>query len=417
MIKATILNIGDEILIGQIIDTNSSFLSKKLNEVNIIVDSIITIGDEEKIIIETVDNSLKKSDIVIIGGGLGPTSDDKTKYALCKYFNKKLVLNNSILEHIKKFLYKRGITTLNDNNLRQAEVPEGCELIPNLNGTAWGMIFEKNNKFCISLPGVPHEYQSMVENFLIPWLLKKFNIDYKILHHTYLTTGIPESVMSEILKEFERKLPNNIKLAYLPSPGILRLRLSATCHNSNDIINYENIKNELFKLIKDFCFGENDEKIEQIVGDLLKKFNSTISVAESCTGGYIQHLITSIPGSSLYFKGGIIAYSNEIKTNILNVDKNILNNKGAVSEEVVIEMANNIKKFFKTDYSIATSGIAGPTGGTDEKPVGTIWIAVSGKKSTHSQLYHFGDDRINNIKRTSIAALNMIRKLILMENC
>jgi len=417
MIKASIINIGDEILIGQINDINSSFISKKLNEINISVYSIVTIGDDENIIIETLDYFFKIVDIAIIGGGLGPTSDDRTKIALCKYFNKNLTLNEKVLEHVKEFLLRRGLNNLNERNIKQAELPENCELIPNNNGTAWGMIFEKNNKVCISLPGVPHELKPMVENYVIPWLNDKYKITSNIKHHTFLTTGVPESIMADILKDFENRLPQYIKLAYLPSPAILRLRLSSNCETIEEITNFEIFKNELFNIIKDFCFGENEDTIEQVVGNMLKKVNATISIAESCTGGYIQHLITSISGSSEYYKGGIIAYSNEIKTKLLNVDNEILNSKGAVSEEVVKEMAYNVKKIFNTDYSIATSGIAGPTGGTDEKPVGTTWIAVSGKKITKTKMFKFGDDRINNIRRASIAALEMLIKLILLENC
>jgi len=419
MINASILNIGDEILIGQIIDTNSSFLCKKLNEINIPVSNIVTIGDDEDTIIEHVENLMNKSQIIIIGGGLGPTSDDKTKSALCKFFNKRLILNDDIVTHIKNFLIKRGIKNISERNLKQAEVPEGCELIPNPNGTAWGLIFEKNNKICVALPGVPHEFKSMVENYLIFWIKNKFKINSKIIHHTFLTTGIPESVMADKLKDFENNLPKNIKLAYLPSPGILSLRLSAFFDTEDiaETLKFGTIKNELFNLIKDYCFGENEDKLEKVVGNLLIKFNLTISIAESCTGGYVQHLLTTIPGSSQYFKGGIVAYSNEIKSKILNVDTELLYNKGAVSEEIVKMMAKNIKNLFNTDYSIAISGIAGPTGGSEDKPVGTTWIAVAGKKTIETRLFKFGDERINNIIRASIAALDMVRKLILSENC
>ena len=409
---AEIITIGDEILIGQVIDTNSAWIAESLNRIGIGVIQITSVPDQEPAIIQAIDQAGIRASIIFMTGGLGPTRDDITKNVLASYFGGKLIRNDEALVMIKDFLASRGVD-LNELNLGQAMVPDNCNVIPNRWGTAPGMWFRKDDKDFISMPGVPYEMKGMMTDFILPELRKKYNLPV-ILHRTIVTQGIPESHLARLLQEYEDTLSKEIRLAYLPSPGIVRLRLSITGKDRNKTENILNSELErLLKIVSDHVVATADEKLEKVIGELLNKKDSTLSIAESCTGGMIAHLITSIPGSSRYFTGSVVAYSNEIKEKMLGVKKKSLASFGAVSEQVVTEMAAGALKHFGTDYSIATSGIAGPDGGTDEKPVGLVWISVASSDRIITEKFHFGNQRDTNIQKASLTALNMLRKLIL----
>lgn len=410
--KAEIITIGDEILIGQTIDTNSAWIANKLNLIGVDITKITSISDTRDEIIKALDNAIQVVDLILITGGLGPTDDDITKKTLAEYFNTTLVQNTEVLHHIEQFVIKRK-AFMNERNIRQADVPENCTIIHNEIGTAPGMWFEQERKIIISMPGVPFEMKRMMEKSIIPELEKKRDSAH-IIHKVVLTQGWPESKLAEHLEKWEGQLPNAISLAYLPSPGIIKLRLTAKGENREqliDLIDQETKKLE--KIIPQLICGYDAEKLEEIIGNLLKARKETVSTAESCTGGNIAHLITSVPGSSDYFLGGTVAYANSIKQNILHVTKSSIDNYGAVSKHVVEEMAAGVRELFKTDYAVATSGIAGPTGGTKDKPVGLTWIAVCSSSRVISRKFVFGDHRGRNIQRASVTALNMLRKLIL----
>jgi nicotinamide-nucleotide amidase len=411
--KAEIITIGDELLIGQVIDTNSAWMARELNMVGIRVNQIISISDDQEQIINTLTEASKRVDIIITTGGLGPTSDDITKVAFCKYFKTHLIFDQKSYENIERIFTLRGYS-MSETNRKQAEIPANCEALLNENGTAPGMLFRQGRKIYISLPGVPFEMKSLMTDHVLP-ILKPLS-GKVIIHKTILTQGVGESFLSDKIKDWESELPPHIKLAYLPQPGMVRLRLSGTG------ISEEILKSELdekvaslYSLIPEFIFGEDEESLELIVGKLLKELGLTLSTAESCTGGYLAHLITSIPGSSAYFNGSIVSYSNEVKINSLGVDPNTLKAFGAVSRDTVIEMANGVKKVLSSDCSIAVSGIAGPDGGTEEKPVGTVWIAVSTPISgTITKKFLFGEHRERNIRRSALAALDMLRKQLIL---
>jgi len=412
---AEIITIGDEILIGQIVDTNSAWIAERLNLLGVKVSRIISISDSKNIIHDSLEESFHKNDITIITGGLGPTNDDITKGVLTDFFQGNLIIHEPTLEHITTLFNKRGLP-LTELNRKQAEVPDSCLPLFNKLGTAPGMWFEMDKKIIISLPGVPFEMKGLMEDEVLP-RLKMLITNELIVHRTIQTFGLPESFLAEKLAGWESQLPSNIKLAYLPSPLSIRLRLSAygsTQIDLNNIVQKEIDK--LYKVIPKYIFGENDVTMQQVVGQMLKSIGSTVSLAESCTGGTIAHLITDVPGSSAYFQGGIVAYSNKVKEEILGVDPNLILKHGAVSKEVVEAMAKGVKEKLKTDFAIAVSGIAGPDGGTKEKPVGTIWIAVISNKSLITNDLKFGADRQRNIMRSSITALNMLRLMIIDEN-
>ncbi|MBN2175764.1 MAG: competence/damage-inducible protein A [Bacteroidales bacterium] len=409
--KAEIISIGDELLIGQVVNTNASWMAKKLNDAGIPIHQITVIPDQKERIVTSLEEALKHVDLVIFTGGLGPTRDDITKLTLCEFFKSRLVLNDDVLSDIHKLFGGRGLD-LNELNRKQAEVPDNCIPIRNKNGTAPGMWFEQNGKIVVSLPGVPYEMEPMIADFVIPEISKKFS-GQAIIHRTVLTQGIPESRLAKLIEDWEDNLPQNIKLAYLPKPGIVRLRLSAIGKSKPELeAQIDSEIKKLKKIIPKAIFGFDDDELGEVVGWLLRNRGQTISTAESCTGGYIAHLITSITGSSAYYKGSVVAYANEIKENMLGVSGKDLENFGAVSEEVVIQMAEGVKNRFQTDYSIATSGIAGPSGGTPEKPVGTTWIAISTPEKTFAKIFSFGEHRERNIIKTAQTALNMLRKEI-----
>lgn len=409
--RAEIITIGDEILIGQTIDTNSAWIANRLNLIGVDIVKITSISDNKNEIIKALDNTKNSAELVLVTGGLGPTDDDITKKTFAEYFGVKLVLNKEVLEHIEQFVIKRK-AHMNERNIKQAEVPENCRILKNNIGTAPGMLFEYDDQIIISMPGVPFEMKELMINHVIPMLQSKQK-DYHIIHKVVLTQGLPESKLAEVLEEWESGLPDTISLAYLPSPGLIKLRLTAKGSNKNELQKDIDINiSKLEKIIPELICGYDLEKLEELVGKELIKNKMTISTAESCTGGNIAKLITSVSGSSEYFKGSIVAYSNEIKHNVLNVSSSILDTYGAVSKQVVEQMALGACKLLDTDFSIATSGIAGPTGGTKEKPVGTTWIAVANKDKVVSELYVFGDQRERNIQRSSLTALNMLLKIL-----
>jgi len=409
---AEIITIGDELLIGQTVDTNSAWMANKLNLIGIDILKITSISDNKNEIFKALDNAKQEVDLVLITGGLGPTDDDITKTSLSEYFNTKLVQSKEVLKHVEQFIIKRK-AFMNERNIKQAEVPESCRIIKNEIGTAPGMWFEQEGKIFISMPGVPFEMKTMMSKYIIPELEKKRG-DLHIIHKVVLTQGCPESMLAERLEDWESNLPEQIALAYLPSPGLIKLRLTA---KGNDKKQLESLISDhvekLEKIIPEIIFGYDLEKLEEAIGKILIDKNKTISTAESCTGGNIAHLITTVAGSSAYFKGGVVAYANKIKENVLCVSKSNIDNYGAVSKQVVEEMALGALRLYNTDFAVATSGIAGPSGGTKEKPVGTIWIAVADKSQVISEKFIFGEHRERNIQRASLSALNMLRKLIL----
>lgn len=413
-----IITIGDEILIGQIVDTNSAWMGEQLNLVGIKVHQITSVSDNAEHIVKALDEAKSRVDIILITGGLGPTKDDITKHTLVTYFNTSLRFDEEVHQHVKA-LFARFGREVTGVNLKQAEVPENCTVIHNANGTAPGMWFEQNEKVFVSMPGVPYEMKKMMGAEILPRLKKKYSLP-TIVHRTILTQGVGESFLSEIIAEWETSLEaEKIKLAYLPSPGMVRLRLSAS---GNDEIalrksveeKVEEKVEELNKLIPQHIYGYEKDTLEQIVGKLLKEKKQTLSLAESCSGGLIAHLVTSVPGSSGYFLGGVVSYSYESKTKMLGVTTETLEKFGAVSEEVVTQMALGAKKEFKTDWAVSASGIAGPDGGMEGKPVGTVWIAVAGPNGVKAKKFQFGGDRERNIAVTAITALNMLRKQLLV---
>jgi nicotinamide-nucleotide amidase len=412
--KAAIITIGDELLIGQTVDTNSAWIGAEMSKSGFDVFRITSIHDRREDILSALTEATGKTDVVLITGGLGPTSDDITKPTLCEFFNTHLVMNYEVLAMIEEMMIRRNWTVpMNDRNKRQAEVPESCRVLKNAAGTAPGMWFEKDGTIFISMPGVPHEMKYLMTEVVLPELNKRFTSQI-IIHRNIMTYGTGESALAEILTEFESGLHESIRLAYLPAAGIIKLRLTGTGADQNvvsDLINEQVSK--LYKTIPEYIYGENEESLEMVVGKLLKEDQKTVSTAESCTGGNIAHLLTSVAGSSVYFKGSIIAYDNTIKTQLLGVQDYILTKYGAVSENTAKEMAAGVRSLLKTDYAVATTGIAGPDGGTETKPVGTVWIAVSSDRGTVSEKRSFGNDRALNITRFSFTALNLLRKQII----
>jgi len=412
MIKASIITIGDELLIGQVIDTNSAWIAQQLNTIGIPVLRRVAVGDQWDEIWSALDDESKKAEIIFITGGLGPTADDITKPLLCQYFNGKMVINNDALEnvtHLFEKIFKRPIT---ERNIKQAEVPDTCKVIINKRGTASGMQFEKNGTLYFSLPGVPFEMMGMIEEDIIPLLTSTYKLP-NITHKTLVTYGIGESMLADLLQSFEGNLPNHIKLAYLPNHGLVRLRLTATGENISLVENEVNTQfGFLQELVKDFLVTNEDEAMENVIGKMLLSRNQTVATAESCTGGYIAHLISSVPGASAYYEGSMITYSYAAKEKSLQVQKSTLESQGAVSEDVVIEMAKGLLNQLNTTYAIAVSGIMGPGGGMPEKPVGTVWIAIASERKTITQKFHFRFNRQKNIQLTAMNALNMLRCFI-----
>jgi nicotinamide-nucleotide amidase len=412
-VLCSIITIGDELLIGQTIDTNSAWMAQELNKVGIWVHRRVAVGDDYSAIWNTLDEEGTKSNIVLITGGLGPTADDITKPLLCEYFKANMIVHEPTLQHVKNIfenILKRPIL---ERNLKQAEVPDNCTVLQNPKGTAPGMWFEKEGVIFVSMPGVPYEMKSIMSTSVIEKLLQKFTPE-NIVHKTILTAGLGESFIAERLVDFENNLPKHIKLAYLPNYSFVRLRLTASADDKlfleNEVLQYHH---ELKELVKDIMVIDKDETVEKVVADLLIQQNKTVATAESCTGGYIAHCITSMAGSSSYYNGSVIAYAYDAKEDLLNVNHEELQRQGAVSETVVTQMTKGILSKMKTDYAIATTGIMGPGGATPDKAVGTVWIAVGNADKIVAQKFNFRYDRRKNIELTALNAFEMLRKFIL----
>src|SRR6218665_1794377 len=409
MMNVSIITIGDELLIGQVIDTNSAWMAQELNKNGFSVKRRIAVGDVWNDIWTALDEEQQHCNIILITGGLGPTADDITKPLLCKYFNGKLVVNEEALANVRHLFEKVFKKELTPRNIKQAEVPDSCTVLQNSQGTAPGMLFEKDKKIIVSMPGVPHEMQAMMQKSVIPYLKQHFR-STEIHHRTLLTAGIGESSLADLIEDFENSLPASIKLAYLPNYGMVRLRLSASSNNSAIEKELDDFFVTLQELTARYLVSNVDEPLEETLGKLLLARQQSISTAESCTGGLIAHLLTSIPGSSAYFKGGIVSYANEIKTKLLDVPETVLEEQGAVSEAVVLQMVKAALQQMDTHYALAVSGIMGPDGGSAEKPVGTVWIAVGNRQKQIAQKFHFRFNRQRNTQLTAINALNMMRK-------
>jgi nicotinamide-nucleotide amidase len=423
--KASIITIGDELLIGQVIDTNSAWMAQELNRKGIRVSRRVAVGDDWEAIWQALDQESRVSEIILITGGLGPTSDDITKPLLCKYFQGKMIVHEPTLSHIRHIFSTVLKRPLLERNLRQAEVPDCCRVISNELGTAPGMWFEQTpeglsqngfeRQIFVSMPGVPFEMKGMMSREVIPELCRCFTFP-QLEHRTLLTAGAGESSLAELLTDFEKALPAEIKLAYLPNLGMVRLRLTAigpTGAPLKELINqyFENLKFQVHQ----YLVVDEDIPLQQWVGRKLTASGKMIGTAESCTGGYIAHLFTADAGASKYFRGSVVCYSNAVKTDLLDVQPDTLLQEGAVSEQTVKEMAQGALKQLGCDYIIAVSGIMGPDGGSTQKPVGTVWIAVGGPAKLVTRSFHFRFDRTRNIQLTATNALNMLRQFILSE--
>ncbi|WP_375577970.1 competence/damage-inducible protein A [Marivirga tractuosa] len=410
-IYAELISVGDEILYGQTLDTNSHYISAELDKLGIRVKRKVTVADNRDAMMRAFEEAESNADIIIITGGLGPTKDDLTKPLLAEYFNSGMKIHEDILEDLRQRFAKRG-RELNELNKGQAELPEQCTPIENKYGTAPGMWFKKNEKVFISMPGVPKEMKYMMEDTILP----KFKEIYKtpvLIHKMVKTVGIQESILAEKLEDWENNLPKEIKLAYLPGLNQVKLRLTASGEDEGQLQKLINEEvDKLYSQIGKYIYGTDESNLPAKIGELLREKGLTIACAESCTGGYIAHLFTSNAGSSEYYRGGINPYHNDLKINILGVKKETIEQNGAVSEQTVIEMAERVRELFGADIGISTSGIAGPGGATKEKPVGTTWVALADGENTQTKLYHFQFDRESNIEITSNTLLNLVRQTL-----
>lgn len=412
IVKASIITIGDELMIGQVVDSNSAFIAQQLNKEGIWIRRRVAVGDSRDEIKKALDEESRESRIILITGGLGPTADDITKPLLCEYFGMKLIRSEKVLQHVRHLfenVYRRPLT---DINMKQADVPDGCIVIDNARGTAPGMWFEKNDVIYVSMPGVPFEMQGMMTESVIPMLKKKVVSGF-IKHKTLLTAGIGESALADHIGEWEKLLPSHLKLAFLPAYGMVRLRITGT---GVDEAMLENEMEERFvtlqQRVSEWLVSVGDVSMVQTVSRMLRERKKKIGTAESCTGGYIAHLITSEPGSSDIFNGSVVSYSNNAKMDILHVNEQTLKDFGAVSEQTVTEMVKGASKALRADYCIATSGIMGPDGGSVDKPVGTVWVAVGNEEKVVTQKFSFRFNRSRNIEMTAIQSLNLLRKYI-----
>jgi nicotinamide-nucleotide amidase len=412
-IQASIITIGDELLIGQVIDTNSAYIAQALNKIGVAVKNRIAVGDDKTAIIEALNTASKNSNIIIMTGGLGPTADDITKPLLNEYFGGQMIVHQPTLDHITDLFVNKHKRPMIERNRKQAEVPNVCEVLFNETGTAPGMLFKKEGVYYFSLPGVPHEMRWLTDKHVIPTIQQNFKTN-PIIHRTLLTAGLGESFLAELIADFEAALPTHIKLAYLPNFGMVRLRLTAI---GTDEKLLEISINEQFAQLKlavsDYLVTDVDDNMEVVVGKLLKEKNQTVATAESCTGGYIGHLLSKHAGSSQFYTGGIISYDNRIKTEFLDVPAPILQTVGAVSQEAVEQMAKSVRESMKTDYAVSVSGIMGPSGQTDEKPLGMVWIGVANKEKVVSKVFYLRFDRLRNIEVTANQAINLLRLLII----
>lgn len=406
--RAEIISIGDEILYGQTLDTNSHWISGQLDNLGIQVSRKITIGDTKEEILTAFKEAETRTDIILITGGLGPTNDDLTKPCLVEYFDTQLIRNEGMLENITNLFESRG-REMSELNKAQADLPANCTPILNAIGTAPGMWFERNGKVFVSMPGVPYEMKRMMTDTILPKLNTNF-VKGGIHHRMIRTIGIPESKLAEMIQEWEANLPSEIKLAYLPTMGSVKLRLTAKGNDEAALSKaMQHHIDKVLPVIEKYVYGFDGDEIEQAIGKMLLKKGFKLSVAESCTGGFLSHKITSVPGSSAWFNGSFVPYSNQLKNEQLNVPMKIIEQHGAVSEPVVLALAENVRKAFKTEVGVSISGIAGPSGGTPDKPVGTVWIGYSDTTKTVAKKFQFTKDRSININYSAIAALNMIR--------
>jgi nicotinamide-nucleotide amidase len=412
MITVEIITIGDELLIGQVVDTNSPWMSHELNSIGFDVRYKTTVGDIECDILDAFGRALERAQVVLVTGGIGPTKDDITKKTLCNFFNTSLVFDEKTLETITKVISRFG-REVNELTRSQAYIPKNCRVIQNQMGTAPVTWFETNGKILVSMPGVPYEMKWAMSEEILPRLKDFFHTADTILHMTFWVKNYSESQLAMLLETFENELPQSISLAYLPTNGLIRLRLSGKGPNSEELsFQIEEQREKLIACLQDDIFSEIDDDLEKILDKILREKNLTLALAESCTGGKLASLITAIPGCSSYFKGGIVCYSNEIKQKLLGVDSTLLEEYGAVSQPVVEAMASGTFKTFNTDCVIAISGIAGPDGGTLEKPVGTVWIAVSYKGQIRSKEHHFSLSRESNILRACNNGIRMLLEII-----
>ena len=405
---AEIITIGDEILIGQVVDTNSAWIGQHLNEFGIRVIQITSIRDDQWAIIQAFDEAFRRADLVLVTGGLGPTKDDITKHTLAEYFHTQLVRDQTTYDYLDKWITSKGMR-FNELNQHQADVPEGCTVLQNRNGTAPGMWFDRDGKVLVSMPGVPFEMKALMTDEVLPRLKAHFRLDH-IIHKTAITYGIPESELAIRLEAWEDALPAYLKLAYLPNPNNIRLRLSAYEGDGDPVAAEIDRQFDLLKeIIPDNFLGFETASLEEAVAALLSERGETLSVAESCTGGAVASRFTAMAGASHYFLGGVVAYSNDVKKNILGVNAGDLEKYGAVSETVAKQMAEGIRRLTASTYALSTTGIAGPDGGTLDKPVGTVWMALATPEGTFTQKRLFGNLREQNIQRATAAVIDMLR--------
>lgn len=406
MTEVEIINIGDELLIGQVVNTNAADMAKMLNKAGFDVRKTSVIGDEAEIIRSSLQSAMQRAAVVLITGGLGPTKDDITKKVLAEEFDSSLIMNEQVRVHVERYFASKGLP-FTPTNAEQALVPDKCRVVFNSVGTAPGMCFEKNGKLVFSMPGVPFEMRTMMPEVIE--IMKQHFKSEAVEYKTLLVSGIGESFLSDKLEGFEANLPKGISLAYLPKGGTIRLRLTAKGADRNKVTDMLDKQTELLLAsVKDYFMGFECDNIAETLGERLLENGKTVATAESCTGGNIAHLITLVAGSSRYYKGSVVSYANEVKEKVLGVRAGDLQQYGAVSEEVVKQMAEGVKRLLKTDYAIATSGIAGPSGGSDEKPVGTVWIAVAGERGCVAEKFLFNTTRDNFMERTSNQAILML---------
>ena len=412
---ASIITIGDELLIGQVIDTNSAWIAGELNQIGILLKHRIAVGDNREDILEALETEGNKSKIVIITGGLGPTADDITKPVLCEFFGGKMIMHEPTLAHIRQIFEKVLKRPMIERNQKQAEVPDVCTVLMNEQGTAPGMLFEKNGVWYISLPGVPHEMKWLMQEKVLPMLSEKFSGGV-VVHRTLLTAGLGESFLAEMIQDIELSLPAHIKLAYLPNYGMVRLRLSGWGNDvtslTEEIVTFFSLLKER---VKEYLIIDEDIPLERAIGKLLVAQKATVATAESCTGGYIAHLLTSHAGASAFFKGSVICYDNEIKKQLLGVTEACLQQFGAVSSPTVEQMATAVRELLQVDYALAVSGIMGPDGGSPEKPLGLVWVAIAGPKGVKTQELRFRFTRKRNIELTAAHTLRLLHAAI-VEN-
>lgn len=409
--KAEIINIGDELLIGQIVNTNAVWIAQQFNKIGVPIARMTTIADKQQDIIESINKAFQDHDLIILTGGLGPTKDDITKKTLAAYFGVELVFNQEVYDQLNGWFTSRG-RVFSEVNQTQCYVPSNCKVLMNKWGTAPGMLFEKDGKFLTSFPGVPNEMKNLMTHYIIPFIQSHFSLP-PLVHRSFNVEGIPESELMKTIEEWEDNLPQSIKLAYLPSAGIVKLRMSSLNADGNADALMDNESKKLHEIIGNDIFGYEEQTLEEVIKELLLNRNQTLCTAESCTGGYLAHKITSVPGVSKIFPGSFVTYDYWVKTDILGVKEDTLQKHGAVSKEVVIEMATGAKQKLKTDYAIALSGIAGPDGGTLDKPVGTVWIAWATPDKIIAKRFAFPGDRSSNIHLSYQKSLSILRKLII----